>query len=101
MDGSVNLLVPRGNERELVSHGEIGYIPFRTSAPNGAVWLVRVPPHVVPYLTKAGFWPAPDELQAARPPQGPIRGVTAHPLIWGIGVKRKFSASRTAFLRKL
>src|ERR1700746_2804873 len=24
-----------------------------------------------------------------------------HPLIWGIGVKRKFSASRTAFLRKL
>ena len=25
----------------------------------------------------------------------------AHPLIWGIGVKRKFSASRTAFLRKL
>jgi len=27
--------------------------------------------------------------------------VRAHPLIWGIGVKRKFSASRTAFLRKL
>ena len=28
-------------------------------------------------------------------------GWALHPLIWGIGVKRKFSASRTAFLRKL
>src|SRR5215475_8472995 len=30
-----------------------------------------------------------------------IAGWALHPLIWGIGVKRKFSASRTAFLRKL
>src|SRR6516162_3890312 len=30
-----------------------------------------------------------------------IAGSALHPLIWGIGVKRKFSASRTAFLRKL
>src|SRR5215469_8671886 len=30
-----------------------------------------------------------------------IAGWDLHPLIWGIGVKRKFSASRTAFLRKL
>ena len=32
---------------------------------------------------------------------GAIAGWGLHPLIWGIGVKRKFSASRTAFLRKL
>src|SRR5499427_6156777 len=32
---------------------------------------------------------------------GEIAGWALHPLIWGIGVKRKFSASRTAFLRKL
>src|SRR5215469_10575683 len=34
-------------------------------------------------------------------PAGAIAGWGLHPLIWGIGVKRKFSASRTAFLRKL
>src|SRR5262249_27677978 len=34
-------------------------------------------------------------------PAGAIAGWALHPLIWGIGVKRKFSASRTAFLRKL
>jgi len=51
------------------------------ATPNGPVWLVRVPPNVVPYLTRgAGFWPAPDELQSALPPQGPIRGVNAVPV---------------------
>ena len=81
-DGWVNVTVPRGNERELCSHGEVGYIPFRTVDAAGRLhWLVRVPPHVVPYLTRgAGFWPAPDELQSAQPPQGPIRGVNAVPL---------------------
>src|SRR5262249_37846114 len=34
-------------------------------------------------------------------PAGAVAGWGLHPLIWGIGVKRKFSASRTAFLRKL
>jgi len=81
-DGWVNLTVPRGNERELVSQGEHGYIPFRTvDAAGKVVWLVRVPPAVVPYLTRgAGFWPAPEELQSALPPAGPIRGVNAVPL---------------------
>ena len=51
------------------------------ATPNGPVWLVRVPPNVVPYLTRgAGFWPAPDELQSALPPQGPVRGVNAVPV---------------------
>ena len=81
-DGWVNVTVPRGNERELCSHGEVGYIPFRTVDAAGRLhWLVRVPPHVVPYLTRgAGFWPAPDQLQDVQPPQGPIRGITAAPL---------------------
>src|SRR5215470_9177798 len=34
-------------------------------------------------------------------PAGAVARWALHPLIWGIGVKRKFSASRTAFLRKL
>ena len=41
--------------------------------------LVQVPLAMLPHLTKAGFWPAPDELQAAQPPQGPVRGVNASP----------------------
>src|SRR5215510_3622039 len=36
-----------------------------------------------------------------RPEVRVLRATRLHPLIWGIGVKRKFSASRTAFLRKL
>jgi hypothetical protein len=76
-DGWVNLTVPRGAERELCSHGETGFVPFRAVSDTGkAVWLVRVPSHVVPYLTRgAGYWPAPDELQSAMPPQGPVRSV--------------------------
>ena len=80
-EGWVNLRVPRGNERELCSHGEMGYMPWRVATPRGVVWLVRVPPHVVPHLTHgAGFWPAAEELQSARPPSGPIRGVNAVPV---------------------
>jgi hypothetical protein len=80
--GWVNLTVPRGNERELVGHGELGFIPWRTvDAAGRVVWLVRVPPHVVPYLTRGpGFWPAADELQSAQPPSPPIRGVNAVPV---------------------
>jgi hypothetical protein len=59
-----------------------GYIPFRVVDTAGKLhWLVRVPPYVVPYLTRgAGFWPASEELQGALPPAGPIRGVNAVPV---------------------
>jgi len=41
---------------------------------------VQVPPHMPPHLGKAGFAPAPDEMQSAQPPQGPIRGINAVPV---------------------
>jgi hypothetical protein len=74
-EGWVNLTVPRGAERELCSHGEEGYVPFRAAS---RVWLVRVPPYVVPYLTRgAMFAVAPDELQKELPPDpASIRSVT-------------------------
>jgi len=46
----------------------------------GRAWLVQVPPHMPPHLGKAGFAPAPDEMQSAQPPQGPIRGINAVPV---------------------
>jgi len=77
----VNLLVPRGAERELVSQGEAGCIPWRHVDAAGKVyWLVRVPADWVQHLTKAMFAVAPDALQSAQPPQGPTRGVNAAPL---------------------
>ena len=79
----INLTVPRGNERELVSQGEYGYIPWRYVDAAGKVqWLVRVPLEMLPHLSKAGFAVAEgEELQAAQPPQGPTRGVNAAPAL--------------------
>jgi len=77
---------PRGAERELASQGELGYVPFRATDMAGRVhWLKYVPLWVARNLAgefqgRGGYNIAPDELQAARPPQGPIRGMTAHPL---------------------
>jgi hypothetical protein len=78
-DGWVNLTVPRGNERELCSQGEWGYLPFRVVTANGVIWLVQVRDYTVPHFTKAGFAVAPDELQSAQPPQGPIRAISGAP----------------------
>jgi len=73
-DGWIVLTVPRGNERELCSHGEQGFLPFRMRDSSGKLWwLVRVPRHTATYFCRAGFWPAADELQNAQPPQGPVR----------------------------
>ena len=69
-EGWVNLTVPRGNERELCSQGEEGFVPFRV----GARWLVRVRDYTVPHFTRAGFAVAAD--QESQPPQGPVRSVS-------------------------
>jgi len=71
--GWVNLTVPRGAEREMCSHGEEGYIPFRTPA---GVWLVQVRDYTASHFTKAGFAIAAVELQQYDPPDpGSIRSV--------------------------
>ena len=80
MADMINLTVPRGNERELVSQGEYGYIPWRQVTETGFIWLVQVPLAMLPHLTKAGFWPAPDELQAAQPPQVGSAGTPPAPI---------------------
>ena len=80
MDDWVNLTVPKGNERELCSHAEMGFIPWRDCRRVGPAVLTGAGSAACCAARGAGFWPAPDELQSAQPPQGPIRDVNAVPL---------------------
>jgi len=74
MDDWVNLTVPKGNERELCSHAEMGFIPWGDGRRVGpAVLTGAVPPHLAPYLCRAGFGRRAMSCNRAQPPQGPIR----------------------------
>jgi hypothetical protein len=67
---TINLVVPPGNERELASHGQRGYVPFRVVDSTGKTWwLVTVDDQAARYFQgPGGFYPAPDKLQGATPP---------------------------------
>jgi hypothetical protein len=67
---TVNLVVPGGQERELCSHGQRGYVPFRVVDEAGRqLWLVTVDDQAAPYFHgPGGFYVAPQALQSARPP---------------------------------
>jgi hypothetical protein len=69
---TVNLVIPQGQERELCSHGQRGYIPFRYIDQTGRQWwLVQVDDQAARYFFgPGGFYPAPDEVQSAQPPGG-------------------------------
>jgi hypothetical protein len=67
---TVNLVVPPGNERELCSHGQRGYVPFRVVDSAGKTWwLVTVDDQAARYFQgPGGFYLAPEALQSATPP---------------------------------